>query len=313
MKGRNYLIGLVLLMVWFAIPCQTKAFTPVEATVKNKGINVRSNAGTDSSIVSSLAAGSKIQVYDAVNGNDGHTWYVVYINGKTRGFVRGDLITVSKQTAQTTKTVTETTQVTTTSTSTENQESNTTEQSTTVQTGTGKVNGTGVRVRSLTSTSSSIVTTVKKNKKITLLNKTTGANLEGNTGLDMTVSIGDPTKVTNIRVELYKRGTTYTITEATEDTEEIISYNGITYERVDLANYLDGTWKTPEESGFISEAGSIEYMFTEDLDDTQDLIQMKFEKAIKQGISTGEYKLVFKAYHENTLVETVRKTFIVTQ
>lgn len=176
MKGRNYLIGLALLVVWLAIPCQTKAFTPVEATVKNKGINVRSNAGTDSSIVSSLAAGSKIQVYDAVNGNDGHTWYVVYINGKTRGFVRGDLITVSKQTAQTTKTVTETTQVTTTSTSTENQESNTTEQSTTVQTGTGKVNGTGVRVRSLTSTSSSIVTTVKKNKKITLLNKTTGAD-----------------------------------------------------------------------------------------------------------------------------------------
>ena len=36
-----------------------------------------------------------------------------------------------------------------------------------------------------------------------------------------------------------------------------------------------------------------------------------FEKAIKEGISTGEYKLVFKAYYNNTLIQTIRKTFIV--
>ena len=37
-----------------------------------------------------------------------------------------------------------------------------------------------------------------------------------------------------------------------------------------------------------------------------------FDKAIKKGINTGEYKLVFKAYYNNTLIQTIRKTFIIT-
>lgn len=179
MKGRNYLLGLALLLVWFAIPCQTKAFTPVEAIVKSKGINIRSKAGTDSSVVAGLAAGSKIQVYDAVNGADGQIWYVVYVNGNTRGFIRGDLITVPPQKTET-KTENESKTETATNTKQEaiTKENNSVEngQQTTVKKGSGKVKGTGVRVRSLTSTSSSVVTTVKKNKKITLLNKTTGAD-----------------------------------------------------------------------------------------------------------------------------------------
>ena len=36
-----------------------------------------------------------------------------------------------------------------------------------------------------------------------------------------------------------------------------------------------------------------------------------FKKAIKNGIGTGEYKLVFKAYYQNTAIQTIRKTFIV--
>ena len=163
MKGRNYLLGLALLLVWFAIPCQTKAFTPVEAIVKSKGINIRSKAGTDSSVVAGLAAGSKIQVYDAVNGADGQIWYVVYVNGNTRGFIRGDLITVPPQKTET-KTENESKTETATNTKQEaiTKENNSVEngQQTTVKKGSGKVKGTGVRVRSLTSTSSSVVTTV---------------------------------------------------------------------------------------------------------------------------------------------------------
>lgn len=166
MKGRKYLMGLALVTAWLFIPCQIQAFTPTEATVKDKGINVRSDAGTNSTILSSIGAGSKVQVYDAVEGKDGYTWYVVYINGTTRGFVRGDLITVPEQTTEKTE---ETKPEPSPAASFETGNGN-------VQTGTGKVNGTGVRVRSLTSTSSSIVTTVNKNKKLTLLNKTTGAD-----------------------------------------------------------------------------------------------------------------------------------------
>lgn len=192
MKFRNYLLGFTLLVAWLSFPCQLKAFTPVEATVKNKGINVRGDAGTNSPVVSSLGAESKIQVYDQVTGADGYTWYMVYINRTTKGYVRGDLVTIQKQSSGT-STKTTTTSSTTDETDnntdsntdhdTTNQSSpqntttsNTETQNTTTQNGTGRVKGTGVRVRSLTSTSSSIVTTVNNNKKVTLLNKTTGAD-----------------------------------------------------------------------------------------------------------------------------------------
>ena len=148
-----------------------------------------------------------------------------------------------------------------------------------------------------------------------ILNTTTGLNLEGNEGLDMTVSIGDPLEVTNIRLELYKRMPTYTIVQPDDDSEPTITYTGTVYERVDLANYLGEDWEIPEDVGLTTEPGTTEYMFVDrdDFDATQELVQIQFERAIKEGIDTGEYKLVFKAYQEDTLVQTVRKTFIVTQ
>ena len=35
-------------------------------------------------------------------------------------------------------------------------------------------------------------------------------------------------------------------------------------------------------------------------------------KALKENVSTGEYKLVFKACFDDAIIQTVRKTFIVT-
>ena len=45
--------------------------------------------------------------------------------------------------------------------------------------------------------------------------------------------------------------------------------------------------------------------------DVENIETIEFKKAIKEGISTGEYKLVFKAYYNNTLIQTIRKSFIV--
>ena len=42
-----------------------------------------------------------------------------------------------------------------------------------------------------------------------------------------------------------------------------------------------------------------------------DIITLEFEKAVMSGIDTGEYKLVFKVYSNDTLVGTAKKTFIV--
>ena len=146
------------------------------------------------------------------------------------------------------------------------------------------------------------------------MNKDTGLNLDGGDGLDLTVKIGSPTDDTNIRVELYKRNDTYTTSE-----DGTKSYNGISYTKVDLKDYLDGDWKTPEDEqqGLITADGCKEYMVMEkkshpSTSQGENIETIAFDKAIKKGINTGEYKLVFKAYYNNTLIQTIRKTFIIT-
>ena len=129
-----------------------------------------------------------------------------------------------------------------------------------------------------------------------------------NKAIDMTVSISNPTEETNIRVELYKRNPTYT------SVNDGSTYTGMSYTLVDIKDYLKGTWEKPETYGLTSEVGSKEYMIQppKTYETPVELEMMEFEKAVVENISSGEYKLVFKAYSENTLVQTFKKTFIVT-
>ena len=62
--------------------------------------------------------------------------------------------------------------------------------------------------------------------------------------------------------------------------------------------------------------GCIEYVLMEKKEhptvtEGENIENIDFDVAIKEGISTGEYKLVFKAYYNNTLIQTIRKSFIV--
>jgi len=147
-----------------------------------------------------------------------------------------------------------------------------------------------------------------------IINKSTGVNLVENAdepkAVDMTIKVGAPTSETNIRVALYKRMPTYT--SLTDET----TYTSTTYELVDITQYLEGAeeWKTAEQNGLITTAGSKEYMVLpmQTYGNDVQVIDVEFEKALKEGISTGEYKLVFKVYNKNTLVQELRKTFIVT-
>ena len=151
-----------------------------------------------------------------------------------------------------------------------------------------------------------------------IISKNTRLNLDGGDGLDLTVKVGSPTYDTNIRVELYKRNPTYTVSD-----DGTTTYNSISYTKVDLKDYLqslDGsTYKTPEEcegQNLVTSDGCKEYMIMEKKEHPetteQNVETISYENAIKENINTGEYKLVFKAYYNNTLIQTIRKTFIVT-
>lgn len=67
-------------------------------TVKNRILNVRSSASTNSSILCKLTQGTKVTIISETTGDDGLKWYDVFFayNGDAKeGFVRADLLNVS--------------------------------------------------------------------------------------------------------------------------------------------------------------------------------------------------------------------------
>lgn len=154
---------------------------------------------------------------------------------------------------------------------------------------------------------------VESTDETRIINKTTGTNLTGEQGLDILVTVGAPTNESNIRVELYKRTPTYNVEE-----DGTMTYTGTGYTQVDIKDYLQGNWLTPEEcigQNLVTTEGTKEYVILpkEDYTEPVDKREVTFDNEIIKGISTGEYKLIFKAYHENTLVQAVRKTFVVAE
>ena len=137
-----------------------------------------------------------------------------------------------------------------------------------------------------------------------IISTTTGLNLVDDSttskAIDMTIGISNPTSRTSIRIELYKRNATYT------DLTDENTYTGTVYELVDIKNYLQGSWTE-------AASGSKEYIIspsgTYDTDVKYE--EIEFERGIIQGISTGEYKLLFKVYDDDALVQEFGKTFIV--
>ena len=91
---------------------------------------------------------------------------------------------------------------------------------------------------------------------------------------------------------------------------------------------MQGTWQTPEEAeppvvdangnttdeGLITD-GQYQYILLprQTYESSEELISVDLETALKENVSTGEYKIVIKSYHDNILLQTVRKTFMVTE
>ena len=65
----------------------------------------------------------------------------------------------------------------------------------------------------------------------------------------------------------------------------------------------------------ISATDSKEYILLprQTYDSSVETTTIDLAKAIKANVKTGEYKLVIKSYDDNTLTQTVSKTFVVTK
>ncbi len=67
------------------------AYAESMAVISGSNVNVRSAAGTDSSIVTSLGNNTQVMVMNQTTGNDGNVWYQISFSGGS-GYVRSDFV-----------------------------------------------------------------------------------------------------------------------------------------------------------------------------------------------------------------------------
>lgn len=69
------------------------AYENTVGVINEGGARIRSSASTDSSVLASVGSGDKVEICGEETASDGYTWYKIYVNGKTIGYVRADLVT----------------------------------------------------------------------------------------------------------------------------------------------------------------------------------------------------------------------------
>ncbi len=73
---------------------EVQAYVNTVGIVKDGGgAKIRLESSTDSEVLASVKGGTRVEICGTEVGADGYTWYKVYINGNTIGYVRSDLVT----------------------------------------------------------------------------------------------------------------------------------------------------------------------------------------------------------------------------
>ncbi|HKM33303.1 MAG TPA: SH3 domain-containing protein, partial [Lachnospiraceae bacterium] len=154
-----------------------------EGVVQASSANIRSSADPGSTILASVLKGDKLTIKEQATGTDGKTWYKVFIDGNTLGYVRSDLLSTTENVPVSTTTTTTTTPEVTPATNNDSSSLNTnvtvnTEGVSSVQPVSGSVAKDQVRVRADNTTSAGIVTTIKKDVVFTVNGTKTNATNE---------------------------------------------------------------------------------------------------------------------------------------
>ena len=151
------------------------------AKVTASSAKIRKSADSSSEVIGSAAKDKTISIKSQTKGADGYTWYEVYVDANTLGYIRSDLVSITDGSTPSSSSTTTTTTTTTTATATPAPAVNETPVDVTAvepvsATVTG---GQSVRVRSNASTTSQIVTTAENGMALTVTGQATGT--DGNT------------------------------------------------------------------------------------------------------------------------------------
>ena len=146
------------------------------AKVTASSAKIRKSADSSSEDIGSAAKDKTISIKSQTKGADGYTWYEVYVDANTLGYIRSDLVSITDGSTPPSSTTTTTTTTATPAPAVNETPVDVTAVEPVSATVTG---GQSVRVRSNASTTSQIVTTAENGMALTVTGQATGT--DGNT------------------------------------------------------------------------------------------------------------------------------------
>ena len=144
------------------------------AKVTASSAKIRKSADSSSEVIGSAAKDKTISIKSQTKGADGYTWYEVYVDANTLGYIRSDLVSITDGSTPSSSSGTTTTTTTETPAPAVNE---TPVEVTAVEPLSATVTGgQSVRVRSNASTTSQIVTTAENGMALTVTGQATGTD-----------------------------------------------------------------------------------------------------------------------------------------
>ena len=144
------------------------------AKVTASSAKIRKSADSSSEVIGSASKDKTISIKSQTKGADGYTWYEVYVDANTLGYIRSDLVSITDGSTPSSSSGTTTTTTTATPAPAVNE---TPVEVTAVEPLSATVTGgQSVRVRSNASTTSQIVTTAENGMALTVTGQATGTD-----------------------------------------------------------------------------------------------------------------------------------------
>lgn len=168
LQKKLQLLSLLLVagLLFSSVTIPVRAFIQKQGTV-NEAVTLRQNPNNNANQVMELSNGQAVTVNNELTGEDGATWYQIFVNGTTLGYVPAKTVTISSGSST----------GTTSGSANSNTGTTTTIQTVTVTEKVGKVTAnSAVRVRAQATTSSDQVASMQPNATFSVLNDVNGSD-----------------------------------------------------------------------------------------------------------------------------------------
>lgn len=167
--SRSFIRVLAAMMFCLVLSIGTVCYADeVSATVTVASAKIRASADPSSQQLGSAKQGGTVSIIGQTTGTDGKTWYQVFVDANTKGFIRADLVNVTGTgTIGSVSSDASASASTATTTTTDTQVSSTDKKSGTVQTN-------NVRIRKGASTTADVVATANRGMVVTVTGEAAG-------------------------------------------------------------------------------------------------------------------------------------------